>query len=172
MIKDMIQFFEDRHKAIPLMVERRPFDVTPPQIKAAAEDLYNGIVEKHQKHLVMKDGKTVKNIDIAREVFAIAKSYANDSKQFEEDIEVFQKSKEIITDLKRQLIAANTAHRTTQAKLKVVKLKFDEKYGKLLKIKKWRERILAITAAISAWSYLGYTYYEVILEAIKCLIPM
>jgi len=166
--KNTIQFFEDRHKSLPLLVERRPFDVTPPQIKKAAEEFYGRIAEWHSKQLTMKDDRVIDNIDIAREVFAIAKSYANESKQFEEDIEVFEHSKEIIAEL--NISKATLKNKLTTAKKDYAQLRLE--HAALLKTKKCRELALAIAVAISAWGYLGYIYCVDLWRAIKCLIPM
>jgi len=179
MSNEMIEFYESRHKAIPLMIEKKPRKTTKIMIEKAAQEFYSAIAEQHPKGVVLKDGRTVKNIDIAREVFELAKSYANDSRQFEEDLNVFQNSKKIIAELEKT--KATLQDELTQLKKEYARLgrqriaektEASHKLDDFLKLKKKRELTLAILIAAGVWGYLGYIYYADAWRAIKCLLSM
>lgn len=135
--KEIFDFFDARHKGVPLMIERRPLEVTALQMGAAAEEFYARIAEQYPKYLVMKDGSITNNIDIAREVRKIAMSIEFDTTRFQQDLEVFDNARRIIVQL--------------------------ENKNRMLIAKNYRDRLtMVIFYAVLSWTWAGYSICKVV----------
>lgn len=90
MKKEIVNFYAEKGLHISKMINRRPSDISPEQIEAAAELVYKDI----------QDGRELKNIQIASEVFRIAKDI--NGEKYAQEKALFEDSKIIIRDLTRK----------------------------------------------------------------------
>ena len=73
MNKEIIEFYESKNLHLSKMIDRRPAGITPEQVRGAAEKVYREI----------KEGRQIKDIRIAWEVWAAAKQINADRGQKE-----------------------------------------------------------------------------------------
>lgn len=91
MKKEIIDFYADKGLHISKIINRRPYDVSPEQIEAAADLVYHDI----------QNGRQLKNIQIASEVFRVAKDI--NGEKYAQEKAIVEDAKTIIDDLKNQL---------------------------------------------------------------------
>ena len=86
MKKEIIKFYADKAFHIPKLIARRPPELSPEQIEAAAVEVYNQI----------QGGLQIKQINIYRHIKEVARTI--DARQYVEDRKLIDDSKEIIAE--------------------------------------------------------------------------
>jgi hypothetical protein len=98
MKKEVIKFYAGKGLHIPKLIARRPLNLTPEQIEAAAVEVYNEI----------QTGLEIKTIKIAGRVKEVARNI--DARQYAEDRKLIDEAKEVIAEkdekIKRLAIGA------------------------------------------------------------------
>jgi len=90
MKKEILEFYADKGFELTKLYRRKPERITNVQVQAAAHDLYWQI----------QNGLEIKDINIGRRIFTIAKTI--EYKEFAKDQDTLEHSKEIINKLKDQ----------------------------------------------------------------------
>ena len=93
MKQKIINFYKDKGFELTKLMRRKPPGLNNSQVQAAAQELYNQI----------KRGLEIKDINIARRIFQIAKSI--EYQDFVKDQEIIETYKPVIRTLKRERIA-------------------------------------------------------------------
>lgn len=91
MKKEIVDFYANKGLHISKMINRRPMDIAPEQIEAAAELVYKDI----------QAGRQLKNIQIASEVFRVAKDI--NGEKYAQEKAIVEDANKIIDELKRHI---------------------------------------------------------------------
>ena len=86
MKKEILNFYAEKGFHVRKLITRRPDNLTPEQIEAAAVEVYNQI----------QDGLQIKQINIYRHIKEVARDI--DARQYAEDRKLIDDSKEIIAE--------------------------------------------------------------------------
>lgn len=133
MKKEIIDFYADKGLHISKMINRRPYDVSPEQIEAAAELVYYDIQNGHE----------LKNIQIASEVFRVAKDI--NGEKYAQEKALLEEAKKIISNLKIKL---NESKANVKEALSIM-----ENKNRIMENKNRRLKIYLIIA-LTLWPYI------------------
>lgn len=133
---EIIKFYEDKHLAVPNIINRYSHEHLPEQFEEAAEDVYNEI----QAGLVIKD---IAIVDRVR-----AKARVCSGKKYAQENERYEQHKEIVTALEK----SKGLWQDTANLLKAEYEALEEKYDRL---QLW----VACSTAGVAWLYVAYKVF-------------
>ena len=152
MDQKIINFLHARHKPFPLLIRHAPPRIPPIYIQQAAEQFYSTIEKQEPNYVITRDGQ-IKNINIARKIYEIAKGYKELS---ETDVLVYENDASVIRALKAEL---SKAHENWTE----LNITFAETEGELIAL---RKRIKTIKRVILyglfwglPWAILAYDIY-------------